>query len=262
MAKKIMRSLMAVLACMAIVLSALQVPAYAKKDDKKTGTGQTQVHIHKVGQLGGNGTMVTIYVDGNAYSGPISGSKLTLEMNSTDNGFDFPKGGSMDVRYSVETGETGTLTLTHKEGNGNNIKDEHDQGLNNFNAEVKPDQAPKDEEPKDEEPKDEEPKDEEPKDEEPKDEEPKDEEPKDEEPKDEEPKDEEPKDEEPKDEKSTVFVHADPAPTSDEGELEEIPDEDVPLADVPQTGGSIFLWTIPALLSLAGLFLLTRKKAA
>ena len=134
MAKK-MRKLAAM--CMALVLlvAMMAIPAFAKNDDP--GTGQTQVHIHLDGSIGENKDSVTIIVGENEYQGSVQGSKLEIEMGTTENGFDFGAGESMEVGYrNNNDGTTGTITLTHKEGNGNNIGKEHDNGLNNFNGSV------------------------------------------------------------------------------------------------------------------------------
>lgn len=128
---KNLRKVISPVIVLALLISVMSVSALAA-----TGTGQTQVHIHGVGGIAPNKSEVIIIVDGQEYAGTLQGSKLTIEMDSTDNGFDFAKGESMDVEYRAGD-QTGTLTLTHKEGNGNNIGKEHDQGLNNFNGTVK-----------------------------------------------------------------------------------------------------------------------------
>ena len=142
-----------VAACAALVLMVnilFPTVASAKNENKKngnTGVGQTQVHIHHVSGITANKGSVTITMeDGATYSGILTGSTLTIEMNSTDNGFDIAKGESLTVPYATADGKTGMLTITHKEGNGDKIKDEHDQGLNNFNGTYTVD-APEAEEP-------------------------------------------------------------------------------------------------------------------
>ena len=142
MAKK-MRKMFALCMALALCVSMLAATVFASNENSNgqgnTGTGQTQVHIHLDGSIGSNKDDVSIIVGDNEYHGSIQGSKLEIEMDSTDNGFDFGKDESMDVGFKNNTtGETGTLTLTHKEGNGNNIGKEHDEGLNNFNGSVKP----------------------------------------------------------------------------------------------------------------------------
>jgi len=129
---KNMRKIIVTITTLALLIGLMSVSALAAPGN---GTGQTQVHIHGVEGLAPNKSEVVIIVDGKEYSGTLQGSKLTLEMDSTDNGFDFGKDESMEVGYRVGD-ETGTLTLTHKEGNGNNVGKEHDEGLNNFNGTV------------------------------------------------------------------------------------------------------------------------------
>lgn len=140
---KIFRKMIVTLAVLALLVGVMSVSALAASG---TGTGQTQVHIHGVEGLAPNKSEVVIIVDGKEYTGTLQGSKLTIEMDSTDNGFDFGADESMDVGYRVGD-QTGTLTLTHKEGNGTNIGKEHDQGLNNFNGTVKQPENPTPENP-------------------------------------------------------------------------------------------------------------------
>lgn len=105
------------------------------------GVGQTQIHIHmKDEKIGENKDSITIVVDGQEYQGVINGSKIEIEMNTTENGFNFAKNESLDIDYyNNSDGTNGTITITHKEGNGNNIHNEHDKGLNNFNGVLKTD---------------------------------------------------------------------------------------------------------------------------
>ena len=125
MAKK-MRKLITLCIALAMCISAMTVTAFAGNDKDKdkdkgngngnTGTGQTQVHIHFQGEgnVGGNKDSVTIIVGENQYTGSVQGSKLEIEMGSTDNGFDFGANESMEVGYkNNKTGETGTIILTH-----------------------------------------------------------------------------------------------------------------------------------------------------
>lgn len=154
---KNLRKVISTVIVLALLIGVMSVTALAAPGN---GTGQTQVHIHGVAGIAPNKSEVVIIVDGKEYPGTLQGSKLTIEMDSTDNGFDFGADESMDVEYRAGD-QTGTLTLTHKEGNGNNIGKEHDKGLNNFNGTVKqPDPIPENETPTDETPKDETPKDE------------------------------------------------------------------------------------------------------
>ena len=145
-----MRKLITLCIALAMCISAMTVTAFAGNDKDKdkdkgngngnTGTGQTQVHIHFQGEgnVGGNKDSITIIVGENQYTGSVQGSKLEIEMGSTDNGFDFGANESMEVGYkNNKTGETGTIIMTHKEGNGGNIDKEHDNGLNNFYGSVK-----------------------------------------------------------------------------------------------------------------------------
>lgn len=105
------------------------------------GVGQTQIHIHmKDEKIGENKDSITIVIDGQEYHGVISGSKIEIEMNTTENGFNFAKNESLDIDYyNNSDGTNGTITITYKEGNGNNIQNEHDKGLNNFNGVLKTD---------------------------------------------------------------------------------------------------------------------------
>lgn len=213
MANKI-RKVATVCMVLALCISMMTVPAFAdnNKDKDNTGTGQTQVHIHLNGTIGSNKDDVTIIVGDNEYHGSIQGSKLEIEMDTTDNGFDFGKDESMDVGFKNNTtGETGTLTLTHKEGNGNNIGKEHDNGLNNFNGDVKPTEPPAPQPPAPQPP-----------------------------------------------------APQPPAPqpmmVNDFGGEIDIFDEDVPLADVPQTGDISAIWIALSGASAAGMFVLGKKR--
>ena len=141
MATKMMKKILATLLALTLMFSLTSVAVSAKKEDT-TGTGQTQVHIHGVGDIGKNKDKVTIIVGENRYEGELQGSKLEIEIDSTDNGFDFDKGESMDIQYEIEGGGKGTITITHQEGNGTNIGKEHDEGLNNFKGSVKPNETP------------------------------------------------------------------------------------------------------------------------
>jgi len=209
-----------VIGCMALALfiSMIAVPAFAANDkkDDHTGTGQTQVHIHLEGTIGGNKDSVTIIVDGKEYHGSIQGSKLEIEIEDTDNGFNFDKGESMDVEFkNNSTGESGTLTLTHKEGNGTNIDKEHDKGLNNFNGTLKPTQPGPEPKP---------------------------------------------------DPKPYPKPYPKPKPkpqikpVKSGGSGTDIPDEPVPMADVPKTGDISTLWIILSGLSAMGMFFMGRKR--
>ena len=109
-----------------------------KKNNDNTGTGQTQVHIHGMSGLTDNKGTVTITVGDKEYTGTLNGSTLEIEMDSTDNGFDFDQGESMDIGYTTGSGASGTITLEHQEGNGTNIANGHDKGLNNFKGTIKP----------------------------------------------------------------------------------------------------------------------------
>ena len=200
-----------------------------------TGTGQTQVHIHmQDGNVGSNGDDVTLIVGDKEYEGNIQGSKLNIEMDSTDNGFDFGADESMEVSYKNNTtGETGTITLTHKEGNGNNIGSEHDNGLNNFNGTVKQPTQPTPTEP---------------------------------------PVTEPPVTEPPVDPPVNPPVNP-PAPQPQPQPQEEYPvmmlnddglvtidDGAVPLADVPRTGDISLLWMAMSSLAAGGLILVNKKR--
>ena len=111
------------------------------KDKGSTGAGQTAVHIHGVKDIAGNKDEVTITVGDKSYTGVLKGDKLTIEMGSTDNGFDFGKDESLEIGYKTANG-SGTILIKHQEGNGANIGTEHDKGLNNFKGEVKPNPVP------------------------------------------------------------------------------------------------------------------------
>ena len=111
------------------------------KDKGSTGAGQTAVHIHGVKDIAGNKDEVTITVGDKSYTGVLKGDKLTIEMGSTDNGFDFGKDESLEIGYKTANG-SGTILIKHQEGNGANIGTEHDKGLNNYKGEVKPNPVP------------------------------------------------------------------------------------------------------------------------
>ena len=244
-----------------------------------TGTGQTQVHIHmQDGNVGSNGDDVTLIVGDKEYEGNIQGSKLNIEMDSTDNGFDFGADESMEVSYkNNKTGETGTITLTHKEGNGNNIGNEKDEGLNNFNGTVKqptqptPTEPPVTEPPVTEPPVTEPPVTEPPVTEPPVTEPPVTEPPVTEPPVTEPPVTEPPVTEPPVTEPPVTEppVTETPAPqpqeeypvmTLNDDGLVTIDDGDVPLADVPRTGDISLLWMATSSLAAGGIILLNRKR--
>ena len=111
------------------------------EDKGSTGAGQTAVHIHGVKDIADNKDEVTITVGDKSYTGVLKGDKLTIEMGSTDNGFDFGKDESLEIGYKTANG-SGTILIKHQEGNGANIGTEHDKGLNNFKGEVKPNPVP------------------------------------------------------------------------------------------------------------------------
>ena len=111
------------------------------EDKGSTGAGQTEVHIHGVKDIADNKDEVTITVGDKSYTGVLKGDKLTIEMGSTDNGFDFGKDESLEIGYKTANG-SGTILIKHQEGNGANIGTEHDKGLNNFKGEVKPNPVP------------------------------------------------------------------------------------------------------------------------
>ena len=111
------------------------------EDKGSTGAGQTAVHIHGVKDIADNKDEVTITVGDKSYTGVLKGDKLTIEMGSTDNGFDFGKDESLEIGYKTANG-SGTILIKHQEGNGANIGTEHDKGLNNFKGEVKPNLVP------------------------------------------------------------------------------------------------------------------------
>ena len=137
--KNLVKGIVAVCAVGILMVNLLfPTVASAKNDNKNngnTGVGQTQVHIHHVSGITANKGSVTVTMeDGTKYSGTLTGSTLTLEMGTTENGFDIAKGEALTVSYATGDGKTGLLTITHKEGNGDKIKNEHDEGLNNFNG--------------------------------------------------------------------------------------------------------------------------------
>ena len=142
-----MKKLIVCLLSLIFILNISFVCVLAANDD--LGTGQSQVHIHGVGDIGNNKDAITLIVGDNEYQGQLQGSKLTVEMDSSFNGFDFSPDESMEVGY--RNGDvSGILILTHQEGNGNNINKEHDMGLNNFRGSLKPaEPAPTDPEPGD-----------------------------------------------------------------------------------------------------------------
>lgn len=204
--KKIISAL--VISC--LIFSLLTCAAFAKNDNNngngndQTGTGQTQIHIHGVGEIGDNKDEVTVVIDGVAYTGTLEGGKLTIDMGTTDNGFDIAPDGSKEITY--QNGDnSGTITVTHKEGNGNNINKEHDKGLNNFNGSVTPNTPPV---------------------------------------------------EPPVNTETPVVPETPVIPYFPIFEFEEpvveLPEEEVPLADVPRTGDATLLWAALSFLSLAG----------
>ena len=270
---KMMRKVLALCMMLALCIGMMAVPAFA---DNGNGTGQTQIHIHLDGNIGDNKDSVTIIVDGKEYHGSIQGSKLKIEMNTTDNGFDFAQGESMDVNFvNNNNGSTGTLTLTHKEGNGNNIDKEHDKGLNNFNGSVKPEETepeatepeatepeatePEATEPEATEPEATEPEATEPEATEPEATEPEATEPEATEPEATEPEATEPKATEPKKTEPKKPTKTPRTPVVVNSEIE-ISDEDVPLASAPKTGDISTLWIALSGVSAAGMILLGKKK--
>ena len=114
------------------------------KDNGQTGVGQTAVHIHQAQGLGSEGDSVTIsfnVVDENGqekeaiYTGTIQGSKLTIDMENTENYFDLSNGPINATFVNNSTEEEGVFQITGKEGNDTAHGGKaQDKGLNNFNA--------------------------------------------------------------------------------------------------------------------------------
>ena len=128
-----LRKVLVTLLTASMVLGCASVTALA------AGSGQTKVHIHELGGLGDNKDEVEITVGDKTYYGKFKcDGKVEIEMNSTANGFDIEPGGSIEIQFTNTTkGTTTTVILTHKEGNGDKIDKEHDKGKNNFNGAVK-----------------------------------------------------------------------------------------------------------------------------
>lgn len=150
---KKMNKILALVMASVMCMSLMSVSAFAKGGKGNTGVGQTEAKIHLNEGLG-NGSL-TVTIDGKDYKAVSKGSQITIEMDSTDNGFDIAKGESKTIEYSMN-GVTGSITFGHQEGNGGKIGNEHDSGLNNFRGSVnKPAAEAEVEETKVEEPKEE-----------------------------------------------------------------------------------------------------------
>lgn len=111
--------------------------AYAKKDND-LGEGQTEITIHIDGGkdvVAENNEEFQICIGDEIYNAVWKGNHMTIKMDSADNGFDIGKDEFIDIGYSSSKG-SGTIRVTHQEGNGSNIDKEHDNGLNNFKGEL------------------------------------------------------------------------------------------------------------------------------
>ncbi|MBO5274614.1 MAG: hypothetical protein J6I45_08385, partial [Clostridia bacterium] len=131
--QKVFASLLAV----CISASLLSTASLAGNDNGKgNANGSYTVIVHVDGSIADNKEEVTITLpDGSVYTGEMQGSKLTFSFPTKDNGFTIPAGG-LAVEYSTESGNNGSLSINHQEGNGKDIVDEHDQGANNYRANI------------------------------------------------------------------------------------------------------------------------------
>ena len=117
-------------------LSALAVSAAPNKGNNK-GEGHYTVHVHLSEAVASNKDSVTITLpNGVSHTGNMQGKTLDFTFPTTDNGFSVPAGG-LFVTFVTEDGQTGTMVIFNQEGNAKpNIEDEHDQGANNYRADV------------------------------------------------------------------------------------------------------------------------------
>ena len=121
--------------CLAVALAVtFLIPSAALAASAKN-SNQTEVHIHRLSGITVNKGSVTITLpDGTSYTGMLTGSTLTLDIGSPDNGFHIDKNETLTVSYTTSDNRSGVLVISHKEGNGTNIPKEHDKGLNNYNG--------------------------------------------------------------------------------------------------------------------------------
>ena len=121
--------------CLAVALAVtFLIPSAALAASAKN-SNQTEVHIHRLSGITVNKGSVTITLpDGTSYTGMLTGSTLTLDIGSPDNGFHIDKNETLTVSYTTSDNRSGVMVISHKEGNGTNIPKEHDKGLNNYNG--------------------------------------------------------------------------------------------------------------------------------
>ena len=110
--------------------------------DPKPGEGQVSVHIHvkSDAKFCDNKAEVKLTLeDGRVFTAVYNGSVLDFNMGSMDN-IIIPtddRDQKVEVRFEILSGKTnlgntGTMVITHQEGNGGS---EHDKGLNNYKTE-------------------------------------------------------------------------------------------------------------------------------
>ncbi len=107
-----------------MMISCISTRVYANKP----GTGQTEIHIHNISGVAENKEYFTVTINGEQYSAVLTGSVVTVEMNTTDNVLGISKDESIEIPFTSSKG-SGTMVVSHQEGNGHQ---EQDEGLNNF----------------------------------------------------------------------------------------------------------------------------------
>lgn len=115
--------------------------AKKKPDENHSGTGQLEVSIHGMQGIAKNKEKVVIIVDGAEYVATLKGETLIFTMDTEDNGFLIGPEESIDIEFVSSKG-SGIITIRHQEGNGDDIIDEDDQGLNNYNGTYEFDDEP------------------------------------------------------------------------------------------------------------------------
>ena len=129
---------------LAIVMAMCVIFAYSgvAMADPKPGEGQVSVHIHvkSDAKFCDNKAEVKLTLeDGRVFTAVYNGSVLDFNMGSMDN-IIIPtddRDQKVEVRFEILSGKTnlgntGTMVITHLEGNGGS---EHDKGLNNYKTE-------------------------------------------------------------------------------------------------------------------------------
>lgn len=113
-----------VLLVFTMIISCISTKVYAKKP----GTGQIQIHIHNASGTAENKEFFTVTINDVQYSAVLTGSVVTVEMNTTDNVLGISKDETIEIPFTSSKG-SGVMVVSHQEGNGNK---EQDEGLNNF----------------------------------------------------------------------------------------------------------------------------------